>query len=99
MEHDPLALHLLTARVRQARLAKNISQAEMAQRLRISLRGYQNFEKNGSLPFVKFLMLMGILDRENELQNLLVLSDRPKTLKEFMATPKVRQRARKKATA
>ena len=89
---------MLAQQVRQARLAKNITQAEMAARALLSLPAYQRFEQSGRTSLASFVKILFVLDAQNDLRSILAPTHEVSSLEEFEQRHRPsRLRARKKA--
>ncbi len=88
---------MLAQRVRKERLARNITQAEMASRCLLSLPSYQRFESSGRTSLLTFVKILFVLDHQNDLRAILPESREVASLEEFEQRHRPpRSRARKK---
>ena len=88
------AVRTLLIRLREQRLARNWSQAEMARRAGVSRASYQNFELGyGNITFENLVRVVGILGYAARLADLVPPVEEVRTL-ESIKQP-VRLRARK----
>ena len=89
---------MLAERVRQARLAANFTQAEMAARTLMSLPAYQRFEQTGRTALPSFVKILFVLGHQNDLRAILPPTREVASLDEFErrhAPPRIRARKRK----
>lgn len=82
--------------IRRSRLAQNISQAEIATHVGMSLRSYQTFESTGEIRLNKFIEVLRALGRLQEFVDTAHIF-RPQTFAEAERLSERRQRARKSA--
>jgi transcriptional regulator with XRE-family HTH domain len=88
-------LQTLADRVKRERLSRNIPQREMARRIDLSPRAYQNFESSGRISLDGLVKIFFVLGRQNELLSLLTETNDYRSLEEFeQRHRRVRQRAR-----
>ena len=93
-------LQTLAERVKRERLSRNIPQREMARRIDLSLRAYQNFEATGRISLDGLVKIFFVFGRQNELLGLLPETTDYRSLEEFeQRHRRVRQRARLKKGA
>ena len=86
------ALRTLVARLREQRLARNWSQAEMAARVGISLRAYQDVEGGyGNVTLLNLVRILGALGLTDRLATLIPEPAQRKSLADVTKPP--RQRA------
>jgi transcriptional regulator with XRE-family HTH domain len=98
VQTDREAVRLLLERVRQQRLKRNWSQAEMARRVGLSRPAYQNFENGyGNLSLSNLVRLLGVLNLTNNLAQLVPPVTVEPTLETL--TKPARKRARARSTA
>jgi len=79
-------------RIRQLRKASKWSQSEMARRSDISLPTYRKFEYTGSISLERFIRILRVLGREDELLELLQKPDLPRTPEEARKALEFKQR-------
>ena len=90
----------LAQRVRQARIAADLTQAEMAARSAMSLPAYKRFETTGKTSLTSFVKMLFVLHRQNDLRSLLLLDPSVSSLDEFESRHQPqRQRVRKPKSA
>ena len=94
VQTDREAVRLLLERVRQQRLKRNWSQAEMARRCGLSRPAYQNFENGyGNLSLSNLVRLLGVLGFTNNLAQLVPPVTVEPTLATLTKPPRMRARA------
>lgn len=87
---------LLAQRVRQARLGKTITQADMAARALLSLPACQRFERTGRTSLTSLVRILFVLDGQNDFLSILAPRSEISSLAEFERLHRpARQRARK----
>lgn len=93
--HSPSDLQTaLAARIRQQRLADNITQAELAERAAVSLAVVRKFEQSGQINLSSFLKLAYTLRLSDRLWDTLNQPAAPTSIQQLLASePKPRQRA------
>jgi DNA-binding XRE family transcriptional regulator len=103
MQQDPSTIFLhytasrLAEEVRQVRLGLNMTQATVALRIGVSLPTYKKFEKTGEISLLKFLEVLRVIGR---LQDVTFLNlPAPKTPSEAAQQAQHRQRARPRKTS
>lgn len=69
-------------RVRELRKARKWSQFEMARRSDIALPTYRKFEYTGTISLDRFIRILRVLGREEDLMDLLTRPDLPRTPEE-----------------
>lgn len=95
IQSDREAVRMLLARIREHRLDRNWSQAEMARRAGISRASYQNFENGyGNITLANLVRILGILGFTDRLAHLLPPVEPKRTLASLEQPS--RQRARTK---
>jgi transcriptional regulator with XRE-family HTH domain len=98
--HPPLqgdrdAVRQLLSRLRDHRLKRNWSQAEMARRADLSRATYQDFETGyGNITLANLAKILGVLGLSQQLAELVPPVTRDETLDSILKAP--RQRARRK---
>jgi transcriptional regulator with XRE-family HTH domain len=78
--------------VRQVRLGLNMTQATVAARIGVSLPTYKKFEKTGEISLLKFLEILRVIGRSQDVT--FINLPNPKTPQEAEQQAKHRQRAR-----
>jgi transcriptional regulator with XRE-family HTH domain len=92
---DRAAVRRLLQRLREHRLQRNWSQAEIARRAGLSRAAYQNFEGGyGNITLANLVRLLGLLGYAHRLGDLLPPVEELRTLEDLEQKPR-RQRARK----
>lgn len=76
-------LHDLAERIRAERKTQKLSQQELARKAGISFRAYQNFEATGNTSLKRFVTILHVLGRENELSQLVTRPTEFQSLDEF----------------
>lgn len=84
----------LAVRLKQRRLARNLTQAGLAARSGVPLGTLKKFEQSGTISLVSFVRLLVALDEQAGLERLLEANEHDATLDELVSRPKVRQRGR-----
>ncbi len=84
----------LSNRLKQRRLARNLTQAGLAARSGVPLGTLRKFEHSGSISLLSFVRLLVALDEQAGLERLLESNDEAATLDELLSKPKVRKRGR-----
>ena len=85
----------LASRLKQRRLARNLTQAGLAARSGVPLGTLKKFEQSGGISLVSFVRLLVALDEQTGLERLLEANEHDATLDELVSKPKVRQRGRR----
>ena len=91
----PDVMQRTAQRAKALRLAQNITQQELADKVGIAVGTVKRFEKSGEIQFNHLLCIALVLGRLDDFKTLFAPDDVPASLYEFKAA-KVRQRARKK---
>ncbi len=92
----PADVMLQTAqRAKALRLAQNITQQELADKVGIAVGTVKRFEKTGEIQFNHLLRIALVLGKLDDFSNIFAVDDLPVSLYDLKAE-KVRQRARKK---
>lgn len=73
----------LAERIRADRKSQKLSQQELARKAGISFRAYQNFEATGNTSLKRFVTILHVLGRENELSQLVTRPTEFHSLDEF----------------
>ena len=73
----------LAERIRAERKSQKLSQQELARKAGISFRAYQNFEATGNTSLKRFVTILHVLGRENELSQLVTRPTEFRSLDEF----------------
>jgi transcriptional regulator with XRE-family HTH domain len=81
--------------VRQARLGQNMTQAMLAEYIGVSLPTYKKFEKTGEISLMKFLHVLRVLGRSQDVT--FIALNEPRTPEE--SRQRQRKRARRTRTA
>lgn len=76
-------LSTLAERIRSERKSRKLSQQELARKAGISFRAYQNFEATGNTSLKRFVTILHVLGRENELSQLIAQATEFQSLEEF----------------
>ena len=84
----------LSNRLKQRRLARNLTQAGLAARSGVPLGTLRKFEHSGSISLLSFVRLLVALDEQAGLERLLESNDEGATLDQLLSKPKVRKRGR-----
>ena len=84
----------LASRLKQRRLARNLTQAGLAARSGVPLGTLKKFEQSGTISLVSFVRLLVALDEQAGLERLLEANEHDATLDELVSRPKLRQRGR-----
>ena len=84
----------LANRLKQRRLARNLTQVGLAARSGVPLGTLKKFEGSGSISLVSFIRLLVSLDEQAGLERLLERNTQAATLDELVSKPKVRKRGR-----
>lgn len=84
----------LSNRLKQRRLAHNLTQAGLAARSGVPLATLRKFEHSGSISLVSFVRLLVALNEHVGLERLLESNDQDATLDQLLSKPKVRKRGR-----
>ena len=84
----------LSNRLKQRRLARNLTQAGLAARSGVPLGTLRKFEHSGAISLLSFVRLLVALDEQAGLERLLESKDEGATLDELLSKPKVRKRGR-----
>lgn len=84
----------LANRLKQRRLARNLTQVGLAARSGVPLGTLKKFENSGSISLVSFVRLLVALDEQASLERLLEPNTQDLTLDQLVAKPKVRKRGR-----
>ena len=82
-------------RAKALRLAQNITQQELADKVGIAVGTVKRFEKTGEIQFNHLLRIALVLGKLDDFSNIFAVDDLPVSLYDLKAE-KVRQRARKK---
>ena len=82
-------------RAKALRLAQNITQQELADKVGIAIGTVKRFEKSGEIQFNHLLRIALVLGRLEDFSSIFAVDDVPASLYNFKVE-KVRQRARKK---
>ena len=85
-------------RAKVLRLAQNITQQELADRVGIAIGTVKRFEKSGEIQFNHLLRIALVLGRLEDFSSIFAVDDVPASLYNFKVE-KVRQRARKKRSS
>ncbi len=94
VQSDREAVRTLLERVRQHRLKRNWSQAEMARRAGLSRPAYQNFENGyGNITLSNLVRILGVLGLTNHLAQLVPPLDDEPTLATLTQPTRLRARA------
>ena len=91
----PDVMQITAQRARALRLAQNITQQELADRVGIAVGTVKRFEKSGEIQFNHLLRIALVLGKLEDFSNIFAVDDVPASLYDLKAE-KVRQRARKK---
>ena len=91
----PDVMQRTAQRAKALRLAQNITQQELADKVGIAVGTVKRFEKSGEIQFNHLLRIALVLDKLEDFSNIFAIDDVPVSLYDLKA-PKVRQRARKK---
>lgn len=90
-------LHMLAERLRQKRLAANLTQEGLAHRAGVSFGSLKRFEQSGQISLMSLAKLAIALEESRGFETLfLPTSALPQSLDELLAKPPTRQRGRKK---
>ena len=82
-------------RAKALRLAQNITQQELADKVGIAVGTVKRFEKTGEIQFNHLLRIALVIGKLDDFSNIFAVDDLPVSLYDLKAE-KVRQRARKK---
>ena len=91
----PDVMQRTAQRAKALRLAQNITQQELADKVGIAVGTIKRFEKNGEIQFNHLLRIALVLGRLDDFKTLFEPEDIPVSLYN-LKVEKVRQRARKK---
>ena len=91
----PDMMHRTAQRAKALRLAQNITQQELADKVGIAVGTVKRFEKTGEIQFNHLLRIALVLGRLEDFSGIFAVDDVPASLYDLKAE-KVRQRARKK---
>lgn len=83
----------LANKIRQLRLAKSWSRAELAERAGINVHTLKHFETTGQISLTRLLALCFVLGAINEFDSILQQQP-PRTMEQFKASINPRQRGR-----
>ena len=84
----------LANRLKQRRLARNLTQVGLAARSGVPLGTLRKFEHSGSISLVSFVRLLVALDEQAGLERLLESNEQDATLDQLLSKPKERKRGR-----
>lgn len=84
----------LADRLKQCRLARNLTRSGLANRSGVPFSTIRKFEHSGSISLLSFIRLVVALDEQAGLERLLEPNDQDATLDQLLATPKERERGR-----
>ncbi len=88
----------LARRLRDLRIVKGWTQAELAARAGVALPTYRRFERSGEIALVALLRLVIIVGRVDRLDALFA-AEPVQSLDQLLAQPKQRQRASRRKVA
>ena len=91
----PDVMQRMAQRAKALRLAQNITQQELADKVGIAVGTVKRFEKSGEIQFNHLLRIALVLGRLEDFSSIFAVDDAPASLYDLKAE-KVRQRARKK---
>ena len=95
LRSDREAVHSLLERLRQHRLQRNWSQAEMARRAGLSRPAYQNFENGyGNITLANLVRILGVLGFAANIGELIPPATSEPSLESLLKPSRQRARAR-----
>ena len=96
VQSDRDAVRLMLLRLRQHRLQRNWTQAEMARRVGLARQTYQNFENGyGNITLANLVKVLGVLGFTNNLAQLVPPVVTEPTIAELMRPARQRARSRR----